>query len=151
MTPVFVCSVDVEPPDVNLIRDHPVYENKYQFIPGGTKYADSSLQGGTKYTNSSLQGGTKYTDSARQNELFIQDNSKQVFDRGTQPDDPVGKSSDDPVLNRITSDLDYILNQSSNEFGSLKRGFGGQKGILKKKSSYGKSFEDLRMDTRTSL
>ncbi|KAI5748722.1 hypothetical protein M8J76_001446 [Diaphorina citri] len=140
MTPVFVCSVDVEPPDVNLIRDHPVYENKYQFIPGGTKYAESSLQ-----------GGTKYTDSARQNELFIQDNSKQVFDRGTQPDDPVGKSSDDPVLNRITSDLDYILNQSSNEFGSLKRGFGGQKGILKKKSSYGKSFEDLRMDTRTSL
>uniref|UniRef100_A0A8D8Z4L0 Papilin n=1 Tax=Cacopsylla melanoneura TaxID=428564 RepID=A0A8D8Z4L0_9HEMI len=67
-------------------------------------------------------------------------------------------STTDRVLSRITSDLDYILNQSETEIGSLKRSSGGQKGILKKKSSYGggggaerKSCEDVRVDERTSL
>lgn len=60
------------------------------------------------------------------------------------------KLSNDPVLNSITSDLDYILNQKVGEFGSLKRG-AGYKGILKKTSSYGKSCEDLRADGRTNL
>lgn len=149
-TPVFLCSVDVEPSH-SVLLEQPVYENQIQFVEGVR--IPSQVHGGGK-----IHPESSALSNAERESL----NRSVDFERRLSPDphrfSTIGRNfsngsrkiSNDPVLNSITSDLDYILNHTTSDFGSLKRGV-GHKGILKKISSYGKSYEDLRPDARTNL